>query len=105
MTDVAPRAGIGEDELGESAPLVRALVVSRLEMIWRTCQPHVDGSAGRPDPRYVEAGIRVLDRLMRLYRLDAPQTHDEGPTEASGTAALVESQLAELEQRLKPDAQ
>lgn len=92
--------GIGDEQLSTNAPLVRALVVERLEMLWRTCQPFMDGSAGiRPDPRFVESGIRVLDRLMRLYRLDSPSAGAEKPLELGDRAQLVEDALAALEGR------
>ena len=55
--------GIGDEQVSESAPLVRALVVQRLEQIWTVCEPHVTGDMGKPDPRFIEAGIRVLDRM------------------------------------------
>lgn len=99
--DTTP-TGIGEEQLADAAPLVRSLVVQRLETIWRTCQPHIDGTGGRPDPRFVEAGIRVLDRLMRLYRLDAPQPAPPEPVSLSDRAAVVDSMLKELESRLPP---
>ena len=91
--------GIGDEQLSTNAPLVRALVVERLEMLWRTCQPYLDGSGGRPDPRFVESGIRVLDRLMRLYRLDSPSAGVEKPLELGDRAQLVEDALAALEGR------
>jgi hypothetical protein len=94
--------GIGEEHLATSAPLVRALVVQRLETMWRACEPHIDGSAGRPDPRYIEAGIRVTDRLSRLYRLDQPQPsgNDDDDTLAVDRRELAARALAELEQKL-----
>lgn len=95
--------GISEEELADSAPLCRALVLQRLEMIWRSCEPHINGDAGKPDPRYVEAGIRVLDRLMRLYRLDAPQQAAVEPVTALDAAAEVERGLLALEQKLSAD--
>lgn len=81
--------GIGDEQLASNAPLVRALVVERLELIWRTCQPHIEGLMGKPDPRYVEAGIRVLDRLMRLYRLDTPAASADRPLELGDRAQIV----------------
>jgi hypothetical protein len=93
--------GIGEEELHSSAPLVRALVVQRLELLWRNVEPHVDGSLSKPDPRFIEAGIRLLDRLNRLYRLDAPATgQDESPQELVSTSQLVLKELEALEERL-----
>ena len=95
-------AGIGEEQLHESAPLVRALVVQRLEMMWRACEPHIDASAGKPDPRFIEAGIRVVDRLTKLYRLDDPARieQDQEPGTRISERELVKAQVAELESRL-----
>jgi len=96
--------GIGEEEVSGSAPMVRALLVQRLEQIWSVCQPHVDGTT-KPDPRFIEAGIRVLDRLARLYRLDSPLTAavsgDLDPMLTQRDAAVA--QIAELEARMAAD--
>jgi hypothetical protein len=96
-------AGIGEEQISDRAPLVRALVVQRLEMIWRTCEPHIQGTlaiGGRPDPRFVEAGIRVLDRLMRLYRLDTPQAAEEASVESSEAPLVLDARMKQLAERL-----
>lgn len=93
--------GIGDEQVSDSAPLVRALVIQRLEMIWSTVEPHVTGQAGRPDPRFIEAGIRVLDRLSRLYRLDQPQPNPESADhDVVPKADLVLKGLQELEARM-----
>lgn len=96
-----PGRGIGDEQVSESAPLVRALVVQRLERIWSTCEPHIVGVTGKPDPRFVEAGIRVLDRLSRLYRLDAPVPgSDQSQGDLVPVADLVSAGLRELEARM-----
>jgi hypothetical protein len=64
---------IGDEQLTNARPRVRALAIKRLEMIWDACEPHITGEIGKPDPRYIEAGIRVIDRIARLYRLDVPE--------------------------------
>lgn len=93
--------GIGDEQIHDSAPLVRALIVERLEQIWSTVEPHVTGAMGKPDPRFVEAGIRVLDRLSKLYRLEQPVPGAEQPQgELVGRAELVLAGLQELEGRL-----
>lgn len=104
MTDLetADGYGIGEEEIAASSPMVRALLVQRLEQVWATCAPHVTGEV-KPDPRFIEAGIRVLDRLERLYRLSAPVPALNLPSGA-GTdelRALAIDQLAEIEARMK----
>lgn len=96
---------IGDQELQDSQPAVRALVVHRLEQIWATIEPHVDGSrAGegwQPDVRFVEAGIRCLDRLARVYRLQDPGRGDQEGLEASVDAREVALRaLLEVEARM-----
>lgn len=96
--------GIADEQIHESAPLVRALLVERLEQIWTTCEPHITGAAGKPDPRWAEAGIRVLDRLARLYRLDQPVPGSvAGELEPVPKADLVLKGLLELENRMGVD--
>lgn len=97
--------GIRDEEITESAPRVRALVVKRLEQMWATIAPHVDGSrveeGWSPDVRFLEAGIRVCDRLVKLYRLDQPVAADPLAGDVAADArALVSKSLAELEERL-----
>ena len=38
--------GIRDEDIHDAAPLVRALLVERLEQIWSICQPHVTGGVG-----------------------------------------------------------
>lgn len=95
--------GIGDDHVTASAPLVRALVVQRLELMWRTCEPFITTEHGKPDPRYIEAGIRITDRLTKLYRLDqgAPGTSEPGGETTVDDRTLLEGKVAELEARIK----
>lgn len=104
--DPVPR-GITDEDLARQAAFVRSLLVTRLEQIWATIAPHVDGTIydrdEKPDPRFIEAGIRVLDRLSKLYRLEQPVRADD-PDEARikvDPAALVSSALKELEARVR----
>jgi hypothetical protein len=105
MTTVMPTHGISDEDLGHQAAFVRALVVQRLEQIWATVAPHVNGQLAeeglRPDPRFVEAGIRVLDRLSRIYRLEAPMQSSQDAGPVVDAAVLVSSQLRELEARVR----
>jgi hypothetical protein len=96
--------GIGDQQVADAAPYVRALVVQRLEMLWRACEPHIDGTGGKPDPRYLETGVRVIDRLSRLYRLDAPEKSDLTAVTGSDVSlrAKVLKQIEDLESRVKP---
>lgn len=98
---------IGEEEIHDAAPKVRALVLERLEMIWGQVQPYVDGTIaredGRIDVRFLEAGIRVCDRLSRLYRLDSPAASKENVDVLIDSRALVMAQLAEISARMTPE--
>lgn len=96
--------GIGEEEVTGSASMVRALLVQRLEQIWSVCQPHVTGDV-KADPRFIEAGIRVLDRLARLYRLDLPLSRPpEGGSDPAAVARdAISQQIADMEVRMRTD--
>jgi hypothetical protein len=110
MTQLVPgEAGIGEEQVSQSAPLVRALAVQRLEMIWQACEPHInltqdDLDLGRkPDPRFVEAGIRVVDRLVGIYGLLKPQasTQDLATESNESLLTMANERIVAIEQRLK----
>lgn len=93
--------GIRDEDIHNSAPMVRALVVERLEKIWRNCEPFIDGTGGKPDPRFIEAGIRVCDRLSKLYRLEQPVPGADQPDgDLIPVADLVSAGLRELEERM-----
>jgi len=103
-------AGITDENLTQDAPFVRALVVERLEQAWRACDPHISvqrnpdtGLVMRPDPRFVEAGLRILDRLLVLYRLNSPVSRlpDADLDGRAGIKDLVRAQIEEMETRLQ----
>jgi len=109
MTELIPgEAGIGDEQVAASAPLVRALAVQRLEMIWRSCEPHInltqdDVDLGRrPDPRFIEAGIRVIDRLAGIYGLLKPahSAAQEDTRSLATTRLAVEDALRQLERKV-----
>ena len=104
-----PGIGITDENIAESMPLVRALIVQRLEQAWRACDPHIQvqvnpdtGLVMRPDPRFIEAGIRIIDRLGDIYRIRTPQTSnmltDEG---LEPVRAQVRAQIEAMEARMK----
>ena len=94
--------GISDEDLVQAAPYMRYLVSKRLEQIWEVCQPHLDGTAARPDHRYVETAGRVLKELSRIYRLHAPAAAPARETAPADAAKMVEAQLRELEGRFTP---
>lgn len=102
---VTTSIGIGEEQISQDAAFVRGLVVQRLELMWRTCEPFITAEAGKPDPRFIEAGIRVTDRLTKLYRLDSPAAGTNEPVSGGQEAAreLVRGQIGELEARMAGD--
>jgi hypothetical protein len=105
---VPGQAGIDEEHVAQAAPGVRALVVQRLEMVWRACEPHIKPSqldvdeGFRRDPRYIEAGIRVLDRLTAIYGLLKTNQVQADPDQGSSQdqRAAVTRFVEELEQKL-----
>lgn len=91
---------IGEEEIAEAAPKVRALVLERLELIWAQVEPHLQRDPDeKPDVRFLEAGIRVIDRLSKLYRLDQPAAALPQESSIIDSRALVLAQLAEIAAR------
>lgn len=108
-----PGRGISDENVAESAAFVRALVVARLEQAWRACDPHIQvqrnpetGLIMRPDPRFIEAGIRILDRLSTLYRLTNPQmvSTDTYQDTRAGIEESARNALESMESRLRDPA-
>ncbi len=103
MTDIIPStARLTEEDVARSAPGVRALVLSRLQALWGAVEPHITDPDVKPDPRFVEAGIRINDRLVKLFRLDQPQQEQAEATGAGAelARARLAAQIRELESRL-----
>jgi hypothetical protein len=100
---------ITDADLTESAPRVRALVVARLEQVWTVVQARLNLDSGGEapiDPRLLEIGLRTTKELSTLYRLNrAPaQTEEEEELEQGAgvdRAALIESKLAEIENKMR----
>ena len=111
MLELEGTAGITDENVNQSQPMVRAMLVQRMEMIWRCCEPHIDvpvDGEGSPlykaDPRFVEAGIRVCDRLARWFKLEQPQVSGNEPDKASlmDQRELARQQVLELSARMAP---
>jgi len=90
----------------------RALVLARLERLYAYCEANLgygDGGdfdgAEKADPRFAELAVRIIDREVKLYRLDRPapvagDDDDEG-VERERTTAAVLAQLTQLEERTR----
>lgn len=114
-SDTGKRIGlpqITDEDLVASGPSVRALLVGRLERLWRPVEfalnAHDEG-LGPVDPRLLEIGLRVIKDEAALYRLARPPVlGDESGEPELGAGvdrrALVMGQLEEREARLRgPD--
>jgi hypothetical protein len=100
---------ITENQLLADKDRARGLIVARYEAVYQACLPHIDGTVledgGRVDARMVKIGLDAVDRLHKLYRLDAPaplEDPDPAALEAKDRTAVAESLLA-LEARIKGD--
>lgn len=100
--DLSQLPGINDEDLTRSTPMVRALVVARLEQMWASCEPFIGTTVGKPDPRFIEAGIRINDRLIALYNLTKPAAQSAEPDAESriDERALLKAQVSELESRI-----
>jgi hypothetical protein len=101
--DLVYRPELTDQGLADEAPMVRAEMVRRLEALWSACLPHIAGE-DKPDVRFVEAGIRIVDRMSRLFRLDAPGRTEPDAGVAGDTVSMVLEILAAAEARNGPAA-
>jgi hypothetical protein len=93
-------------DLERQRPGNRAIVASRLEMLWQACQPHVSGTGedGQElivDFRYLDLGLKVLKALVPLLELDKedPEEPDVGVRDRDPNAVKVIEDLDKLERR------
>lgn len=99
---------ITDEDLANSAPTVRALLVGRLEEMWRPVARHLEDAhqgLAPADPRMLEIGLRIVKEESLLYRLARPPVvseQDEDPIGAGvDRRALVEGALVEIEKKLQ----
>lgn len=100
---------ITEEDVQESAPRVRALLVARLESMWEPVRVTLlrDADAERPiDPRMLEIGLRICKELglhYRLYRPPVTKVEEDDDPLGPGVdrAALIEDQLQEIENKMR----
>lgn len=103
MIPAIPDRSISEEQLAGDSSRVRYLIMERLEKIWNNCEPYMSSEEGKPDPRFIEAGIRVLDRLSKLYRLERPVAQENLPDSVAAISVrdTVRAQIMELESRMR----
>lgn len=107
MEPVLP-AALSDEDLQAQGPGVRGQLLRRLETIWSYCEDEIEASKleQRSDPRFADLGLRTIDRIAKLYRLDkvAPPVVEEeeevSPLERARTRDMVLKSLAELESRV-----
>lgn len=99
-----------DTDISRDQARMRALIAVRLERVWAACEPHLEPLVdpdtgeriGRADPRFVEAGLRVLRDLGRLYRVEQPVPQDpEAGKVPVEVRELVARRLEELEARMR----
>lgn len=101
---------ITDEDLVRSAPAVRALLVSRLEAMWRPIEVamQVAQDPALPvDPRLLEIGIRLVDKEAQLYGITRPKPVVEEERELEGLdvgvdrRAMIEDRLKQIEERFR----
>lgn len=96
--DLVRQPELTDQGVTDNAPMVRAQMIARLEAMWAACLPHITGE-DKPDVRFIEAGIRIVDRMSRLFRLDAPGRTELEPGVGPDAVSRVLSILADAEAR------
>lgn len=86
---------------------IRGQVAGEYQRLYAFCLENMgDDGEGKPDVRYAELGVRVLDRVVKLFRLDSAPVKlpdDAGDEVTSVTTArtmqIVQGQIADLAAR------
>lgn len=102
---------ITDEDLIKAGPTVRALLVGRLEALYRPVQRHVEeveAGLGMADPRMLEFGRQTIKDMATLYRLARPPVAQEQEADPLGEGvdrrALVEGKLMEIEKKYQDRA-
>jgi hypothetical protein len=94
---------MGETDISRDAPYMRTLLARRYEDVWKACEPHVSGSHDeeRADPRFLIVGLRALQMIQKLYKLDQPSPPEQGTIAGTGPdrRALLAGYLDEVAAR------
>lgn len=102
---------ITEDDLVDSQPRVRALLVHRYEQLWERVQVRIDldKEGVQPiDPRMLEIGRGILKDEAGIYRMGSkPVVAVDEPdelTQGIDRVAIIEAQMAVIEEKLRAPA-
>lgn len=61
---------VSDEEMQSQQPMLRGLVLQRLEAVYQACEPHINGDVFPVDVRFVQLGAAVLKQMTALGRLD-----------------------------------
>jgi hypothetical protein len=96
-----------DEQVREQGPAIRGQLIQRLEHLWQLIEAEIERGEleQHQDPRFLDLGLRTLDRIAKLYRLlEAPKAVPEEAEDESMVSLrqrqLVEQQLRDLEQKI-----
>lgn len=75
-------AALDDQTLAAHRPMVRGQLVGYLRGLWQYSSEELE--LGKDHVRWAELQLRIIDRLMKLYKLDAP-TAEEAAEEDPGS--------------------
>lgn len=93
---------LSEVSLNAEKAGIRGLIATRLELLWRSCEPFIVNNMGDGlDLRMMQLGLQVLDRQMKIHEVLLP----DRPAKQEGVEEAVAAQrrldiLADLEARV-----
>lgn len=97
---------ITDADVADQRPAVRGQLADELRRLLDFCFENMgeDGD-GKVDVRFAELAVRILDRIAKLWRLDAVEKAPDGVEEtvAASTARqldIVRAQIADLADRV-----
>lgn len=93
---------LSEVSLNADKAGIRGLIATRLELLWRSCEPYIIDNLGDGlDVRMMQLGLQVLDRQIKIHEVLMP----DRPAKQEGVEEAVAAQrrldiLADLEARV-----
>lgn len=102
---------ITEADVESGKDAVRGQVAGEYQRLYQICMESMGSlEDGGQDVRYAELAVRILDRVVKLYRIDSRPASDEKPIEDVGVEtekqrSIIAGQIAELAARTNPTAE